>query len=273
MVWHVHDFVGARPLIAGLLKRVAPRDLTAIAITQAVADDVRNWLPGAEVRVVLNGIDTARYAPGQGNPGWLDRIAGWDTPPADCVRVGLVATYARWKGQDIFIRAAAKLARDPANANLRFYIVGGPIYTTRGSQFSAEELQELIDSLGVRDRVALTGRADDLVQIYRALDVVVHASTKPEPFGLMIAEAMSCGRAVIVSAAGGARELFTPEVDAIGVTSGDVDAMAQEIARLARDPQLRGTLGNAAREMAVAKFDRARMAREMLSVYTSLRGR
>jgi len=267
-VWHIHDFVSQRPLIAALLRRVA-RDVAAIAISQAVADDVRGWLPNADVRVVLNGIDTNRFTPGESDVRWLDQQARW-TAPADAIRVGLVATYARWKGQGAFIRAAAILARDPANSNLRFYIVGGPIYATRGSQFSADELQGMIDSLGLRDRVALVGRADDLIEVYRALDVVVHASTKPEPFGLTIAEAMSCGRAVIVSAAGGARELFTPNIDALAISPGDVDAMASAINRLAHDSVLCGELGYRAREATVAKFSRDRMATETLAVYRSL---
>ena len=49
----------------------------------------------------------------------------------------------------------------------------------------------------------------------RALDVVVHASTRPEPFGLVIAEAMACGRAVITSASGGAAELVDAGEDAL----------------------------------------------------------
>ena len=49
----------------------------------------------------------------------------------------------------------------------------------------------------------------------RALDVVVHASTQPEPFGLVIAEAMACGRAVVVSSGGGAAEIVTPGEDAL----------------------------------------------------------
>ncbi len=57
----------------------------------------------------------------------------------------------------------------------------------------------------------------------RALDIVVHASTRPEPFGLVIAEAMACGRAVITSAAGGAAEIVESEVDALTHTPGDVE--------------------------------------------------
>ena len=80
------------------------------------------------------------------------------------------------------------------------------MYDTAGSQHTMEELQALADGLGLGGRVGFTGFLPPAPAM-RALDVVVHASTRPEPFGLVIAEAMACGRAVITSAAGGAAEL------------------------------------------------------------------
>ena len=69
------------------------------------------------------------------------------------------------------------------------------------------------------DSVGFVPFVEDPVPVYRALDVVLHASTQPEPFGLTVVEAMACGRAVVVSAAGGAAELFTDGVDALGVAA------------------------------------------------------
>ena len=80
----------------------------------------------------------------------------------------------------------------------------------------------------------------------RALDVVVHASTEPEPFGLVIAEAMACGRPVIASRAGGAAEIVEPGVDGLSFSPGDVGQLAGAIARLAADPDERRRLGEAA---------------------------
>ena len=62
--------------------------------------------------------------------------------------------------------------------------------------------------------------------MFRALDVVVHASTKPEPFGRVIVEAMSCGRAVVVAKDGGAAELFEDGVSALASPPGDASALA-----------------------------------------------
>jgi glycosyltransferase involved in cell wall biosynthesis len=122
---------------------------------------------------------------------------------------------------------------------------------------------------GLTGRVGFIPYQDDPVDIYRMLDVVVHASTRPEPFGLTIAEAMSCGRPVVLAAAGGAAELFTPGVDALGHTPGDVAGLAAAIARLAGDPDLRAHLGANARRTAVEQFSLARYGREITAVYVS----
>ena len=99
------------------------------------------------------------------------------------------------------------------------------------------------------------------------------ASTRPEPFGLTIVEAMACGRATIVAKAGGAVELFTDGVDAIGVEPGDSAALAATIGALAGDPARRDALGRAARETAVARFSRRRMAENIVRIYESLQPR
>jgi glycosyltransferase involved in cell wall biosynthesis len=101
----------------------------------------------------------------------------------------------------------------------------------------------------------------------RALDVVVHASTNPEPFGMVIAEGMASGRAVVAARAGGALELFEDGVDALGHEMGSADDLARQLTRLIDDPRLRESLGRAARESAVRRFSAERMAAEFRQVY------
>jgi glycosyltransferase involved in cell wall biosynthesis len=110
----------------------------------------------------------------------------------------------------------------------------------------------------------------DVAPVYRALDVVVHASTKPEPFGLSVLEAMACGRAVVVSDAGGVRELVPGADHALTDPPGDVPALADRMASLLADPVRCEHLGANARRMAASRFDRSRMARRLADVYLSL---
>jgi glycosyltransferase involved in cell wall biosynthesis len=152
----------------------------------------------------------------------------------------------------------------------RFYVVGGPVYTTAGSQWTEAELRERINACGLASVCGLVPFQSELPPVYRALDVVVHASTRPEPFGRTIAEAMACGRAVVVALAGGAAELVTDGRDALGVAPGDTPALAAAIIRLCGDPESRAALGAAARATAVARFDRGVMGEALLRVYDSL---
>jgi glycosyltransferase involved in cell wall biosynthesis len=103
--------------------------------------------------------------------------------------------------------------------------------------------------------------------------VVVHASVAPEPFGLVIAEAMACGRAVITTATGGAAELVLPPHDAVATPPGDARALATEIERLAADPRQREGLGAAARASAIARFAPERMGAELVSVFEAVAAR
>jgi glycosyltransferase involved in cell wall biosynthesis len=142
--------------------------------------------------------------------------------------------------------------------------VGGPIYQSAGSQYSVQELKDRAEALGLAGRVGFTGHQADPVAALRALDVVVHASTRPEPFGRVIVEGMACGRAVVAMSDGGAAELFQDEVDALGGLPGDPADLARAITRLVDDPALRERLGTAGRASALARFDRARLAGEWL---------
>jgi glycosyltransferase involved in cell wall biosynthesis len=87
---------------------------------------------------------------------------------------------------------------------------------------------------------------------------------------MVIAEAMACGRPVVVSLAGGAAEIVRDGVDALGHAPGDAAALADRLSALVRDPGLRARLGRAARTAAEARFDRARLARELAPLYTRL---
>jgi len=179
----------------------------------------------------------------------------------------LAATYARWKGQDLFIKAAASVAARLPKNSVRFYIIGGPIYATPGSQFQPDELRKLGTELGLGPELAFVGFQQSMAEVYRALNIVVHASTRPEPFGRTIVEAMACGRAVIVSNAGGAMELFTEGHDALGIPPCDVNALAEAMIRLIQDRGLRDVLGRNARQTACARFDRRRLGSEMIKIY------
>jgi glycosyltransferase involved in cell wall biosynthesis len=264
VVWHIHDLLGGRALLSSVLRHAASNVSAAIAISHAVATDLKTVLPQTAVFTVLNAIDTDHFTPAAADPKLLDQLAGLPTAAPGTIRIGLVATYARWKGHDIFLEAIAKLPPDLA---ARFYIIGGSIYHTAGSQFSRAELEARAAALGITAHLGFIPFQPDPLPIYRALDVMVHASSKPEPFGLTIVQAMACGRAVIVSNSGGAAELFSENIDALGVRPGNPDDLAAAMSKLIWDWDLRFSLASAARQSALRRFSRARLGPEMLAIY------
>ena len=201
LVWHLHDFLSDRRLTAHALPLLQRRAALGIAVSHSVADDARCALSRLRIETVLNGIRTDLFAPGQVPPLDLDALAGLPPAPAGTVRVGLIATYASWKGHHLFLEAAHRLL--PGNA--RFYVIGGPVYSTAGSQVSAQELRIRIGELGIGGRCGLVPFQREVAGAHAALDVVVHASTRREPFGRTVAEAMASGRTVVASDAGGVR--------------------------------------------------------------------
>ena len=265
VVWHLHDYAGPRPVMARLLRWSARRGVRAVAVSRSVADDAAAVLgPGVPVQPIDNAVDLDRFSPGEGDGPALDASAGLPTAPPGTVRVGLVATYARWKGHAAFLEAASKV---PADRPVRFFVVGGPIYRSAGSQHDRGELEALAGALGLAGRVGFVGQRADPEAVFRALDVVAHASTKPEPFGRVIVEAMACGRALVASQTGGAAELFADGVDALGCPPSDPDCLAGAIVRLVDDPGLRRRLGEAGRASAVARFDRRGLGELWARVY------
>jgi glycosyltransferase involved in cell wall biosynthesis len=267
LIWHLRDYVSPRPIVRRCLPFFAKRAHGAIAISEAVARDARTLL-SVPVATILNAVDTDFFAPGAVDPLDLDRAAGMAPRDEPVTRVGLVGTYAWWKGHDLFLRAAALLRALP----IRFFVIGGPIYETSGSQRTEPELRARISELALDGCVGLVPFQSDPRHAYLALDVVVHASTTPEPFGRTVAEAMASGRAVIASAAGGVLEQIDDGRTGLLTPLNDPRALADAIASLHHSPQLRSVLSSAARMDAVERLDARRLGPAALSLYRDLCG-
>lgn len=263
VLWHVRDYISERPVMARVLPILRGRCTIAITNSSSVAVDLRRACPGIKVVPAHDAIDLADFSP-EGRKLDLDRLANLPEAQEGTLRVGLVATMAHWKGHRVFLEALSRLAAD---ARVRGYVVGGSLYETAGSQHSVDDLRALASRLRISDRVGFTGFVDDPAAAMRSLDIVVHASTRPEPFGLTIAEAMASGRALITTASGGASELVRDEIDSLAIRSGDAADLARKIDRLVNDAALRQRLSTAARAAAQERFSVDRLVGQVLEAY------
>jgi glycosyltransferase involved in cell wall biosynthesis len=263
VVWHVHEYISRRAVTRWLMRRYASRCSAILANSESVAADIAASIgPVPDVHVIPNAIDVNVFSP-TGARLDLDRLAGLPPAPAEVMRVGLVATYGRWKGHAVFLDAIHAVSR---GRPIRGYIIGGPIYDTSNSQLTERDLRAMIDARDLGRCVGLTGFVEPAPAM-RALDIVVHASTEPEPFGLVIAEAMACGKAVITTGYGGAAELITSGRDALVAAAGESRAMADAIERLATDRALRAAIGERARESARVRFTPETVGSQVAGVF------
>jgi glycosyltransferase involved in cell wall biosynthesis len=268
LIWHIHDYVSPRRLMRRLLWPFRKACSVAIVNSKSVAQDLERVLPGLRIVPIYNAIDLERFSPA-GDRLDLDAQAGLAPAAAGTIRVGLISTFARWKGHKVFLEALARLS---PGLPVRGYIIGGPIYQTDGSQWSAPELHQEADRLGLAGKVGFTGFLENAPAAMRSLDIIVHASTQPEPFGMVIVEGMACSKAVVASQGGGAAELFTDGENALGHPPGDAGALARQIERLSRDQPLRNKLGKSGRATAELHYHGQRLASELLDLYREVAG-
>jgi glycosyltransferase involved in cell wall biosynthesis len=181
--------------------------------------------------------------------------------PAHAPVVGNVAALVPHKGQRHLIDAAALVIR--AIPDARFVILG------EGELRPALERQ--IRHLGLEKHVLLAGFRPDVLSLLKTIDVFAMSSLT-EGLGTSLLDAMACGRPIVATRTGGIPEVVTHET-AILVPPRDHDAMATAIVELLRDEGRRHAMGEAGRRHVRAHFSAARMVRDTVRVYDTVRGR
>ena len=158
---------------------------------------------------------------------------------------GIVGRVVPWKGQREFLTAADKVLAD--NTNAVAVIVGD---AADGADDYFDELRGMAAASPFADRIIFTGYVEDMKRIYAALDVAVHASIRPEPFGLVITEALGHGIPIVAAASGGPAEVVEHGVDGFLVDPTNAPAMAAAVSTLLSDDLLRGQMGQRGKEKA-----------------------
>jgi glycosyltransferase involved in cell wall biosynthesis len=174
--------------------------------------------------------------------------------------IAFVGRMAPWKGQLLFVEA---FARAFGGGDAIGLIVGAALF---GEDKYEQEVRCRIDTLGLSERLKMLGFRDDVPQILRQVDCLVHASILPEPFGQVVLEGMAQGLPVIASNAGGPAELVIDGQTGLLTAPGDIMALARAMRRLADDPILRQNLGASART-AVAPLTPDTISAQITQVY------
>ncbi len=228
LIWHLHDIIGKahfgtgqRRLQIGLANRfarcvVAPSRSVADAF---VAEGGRSQL----ACVVPNGLDIepARLPKAELRP-------ELGLPPGPLI--GVFSRLAPWKGQHIVLQALAGLP------GVHGIFAGSALF---GEDAYAASLRALASELGIADRAVFLGQRGDVPALMRAVDIVVHPSVDPEPFGRTLVEAMLARTPVIATDAGAASEILGGGEAGMLVPPGDAAALTEAIREtLAGSPAL-----------------------------------
>jgi len=174
--------------------------------------------------------------------------------------VMLPGRLTRWKGQAVLIDALAELGR----SDVRCLIVG----SDQGRTGYREELEQQVAARNLGSVVHIVDHCRDMAAAYMLADVVVSASTDPEAFGRVAAEAQAMGRPVVATDHGGSRETVVPGETGWLVRPGSPSDMAQAIREaLGLNARNRAVMAAKARAHVLENFTVARMQEQTLAVY------
>jgi UDP-glucose:(heptosyl)LPS alpha-1,3-glucosyltransferase len=222
---------GFPPLSVGLSDRVYRRARLRVAISDVVAQELRDCYGGAAepLAVLRYGVDAAQFRPAAAaERRRLRAELGLSAGPW--------ALFCGWnwrrKGLDVLLQAMRQLPQ------ARLLVVGeDPL---EGATF-----RQRVSELGLTERVRFEGTQKDPSRWFRAADLFVFP-TRYEPFGMVVTEAMACGLPVLVPATAGAAEVLTgPRSSQVLPTAEDAEAWARAWGGLLRAPATRRRLGRA----------------------------
>jgi glycosyltransferase involved in cell wall biosynthesis len=234
-----------------------------IAISRYIAGLIaaRHGTDFARIRVIPRGVDAAMFNPVAIDPARAAKLAATWRLPRDVPVVMLPGRLSRWKGQDVFIDALARLARRDAVGVL----VGGGKPALMGA------LLRRAATCGVGSRLVIAGDCDDMPAALVLADIVVSPATEPEAFGRVVIEAQAMALPVIAADHGGAVETIAEGRTGWRVRPGDAVALAAAIDRaLALTRADRATLGGVARAAVLRDYTTTAMQRATLGVYDEL---
>lgn len=252
-VYHVHDLFESTWSADGALQRFALRVPAArvIAISATVAASLHDRVMPGKLETILNGVGSEIVEPVAGKPGplvvWCGRLQ-------------------QWKGPHHFIAAARQIRATRPDA--RFAIVGGTLFGLEPDY--RDLLERQVADAGLEGVLEFVGQVDDARPWLRASALLVHCADRPEPFGLVMAEAMMQERPVVAFRQGGAAEIVIDGETGRLVAPRDASALAAAVLEVLADPARQQEMGASGRKRAERYFHAVGMTRAVTAVYDAI---
>ena len=257
-ICHFRHFIHKIPLtIKALLSSVN----AALYTTKAIASQYRSLgLSVAKSSVVYEPIDIKKFSEAHNTALIRQQFAIGDNESI----VSNIGRITSWKGQHYFLEAMADIiAQYP---NTKVLIVGEPGQSSKDKKYF-DELQELAQKTPLFGQVIFTGNRNDVAEIMAASDIVVHSASKPEPFGLVIAEAMAAGVPVIATRGGGTTEIIEDNVTGLLVPMESASGIKEAIEKLFASRELREAISAKAHSEVTRRFSAEQHVAKVQKMY------
>jgi len=259
---NIEEYMQGGGIIFGSVRRF--EQMTArwvskyVAVSEAVRQEAINCLhlPPDKIATILNAIDLVPYRCGSIDRSAVRAELGIQ---AEDVVVGSVGRLHRQKNYPFLIRMAKTIGAKLRN--VRFVIIG--------DGEDRQSLERMIAHFGLQDSILLPGYRPDIPRVLGGFDIFVLPSSY-EGLSIALMEAMAAGLPSIVTDVGGNAEAVVHAETGFVLLPGDEEGFTSSLETLLRNPDLRQSMGRAARERVVKLFDAERLTQEYVGLYQRL---
>jgi phosphatidylinositol alpha-mannosyltransferase len=246
----------SKPRMYWLCKSIFRRWLSKlhgkIAVSKPAMEYVNRHLPG-DYRIIPNGIDTEHFR--------LDGPARNEFSDGK-INILFVGRLEQRKGLGYLLNACARVKH--SFSNFRLIVVGpGTVLRLR--------YEKLVEKMELDDNVVFAGfvPSDELPSYYRTADIFCAPATGGESFGIVLLEAMACGKPVVATSIQGYASVLNNREEGLLVPPQDKDSLAKALLTLLHDKSLRLQMGSKGIVKA-EKYSWPNVARQVMDYYNSL---
>jgi glycosyltransferase involved in cell wall biosynthesis len=254
---HFHGIESPGILQKFLVKRVDE----FITVSEYVKNElIKNGFPPSNMHVIYNPVKAVNVS-----DDIINSLKHTYHIKQNDIVIGIVGRVAKWKGHREFLMAALDVLN--LHPNVKVFIVGDS--SDCGGEFESS-IRQIVCESGFNDRIIFTGYTKQVAAYYNIFDICVHASIEPEPFGLVITEAMAYRKPIVASYLGAPREIIDDGIDGLLVDPNDTDNLASILNKLVANEKLRFYLANNGQKKAFNMYSLTDFGKSINHIYDVL---
>ena len=259
-LFHLHGSGGRRMSIVYRLWLKIPK--SAISISEYTKSRaVESGMDEGSIKIIPNPTSPTHSNYPQDS---LNELRTRYSLQGKCI-ISIFGRLIAWKGQLQLLQAINLIYY--TGLNIHILIIGDD---GEGSENYRQQLDTYIIDRNLSDIVTFTGYQNDVDRFYQISDIAVHCSIEPEPFGLVITEAMQNGCAVIASSLGAGGEIITNKVNGLVVNPLDKNGLGEALLTLIEDSNMRALYSTRAKKISEERYNSAVIAHAFAAEYETL---